>query len=302
MNHEIRSLFDENKIITKKITLVGDVRIIETDTDKLVIKKRGHDLDEIFKYLKSRSFEYIPEIIYKTNNYDIYKYINDSTLDDEEKMLDIIKLVTLLHSKTTYYKEIDDDTYKELYENTITRIEYLYNYYNDIADIIESNEYMSPSNYLFIRNISKLFASLDYAKYQINNWYNIIEEKKRIRVVNIHNNLSLDHYRYDNKPYLISWGLSKKDIPIYDLITLYKRHYNNSDFCDLFRVYESHYPLLKEEKSLLFCLLSIPEKLDFNDKEFNLCIKVKKFYEYLFSTDKLINDYIPYEQKENSST
>lgn len=301
MNHEIRNLFDDNKIITRKITLVGNVRIVETDDDKLVIKKRVNDLDETFKYLKSRSFEYIPEIIYKTPNYDVYKYINDSTLDDEEKILDIIKLVTLLHSKTTYYKEIDDDTYKELYENTINQIDYLYNYYNDIAEIIESNEYMSPSNYFFIRNISKLYASLDYAKYQINNWYNIIEEKKRIRVVNIHNNLSLDHYLFDNKPYLISWNLSKKDIPIYDLITLYKRHYKELDFCDLFRVYESHYPLLKEEKSLLFCLLSIPDKLDFNDKEINLCIKVKKFYEYLFSTDKLINDYMPFLEKQELS-
>ena len=111
---------------------------------------------------------------------------------------------------------------------------------------------------------------------------NIIEEKKRIRVVNIHNNLSLDHYLFDDKPYLISWDLSKKDIPIYDLITLYKRHYNELDFCDLFRVYESHYPLFKEEKSLLFCLLSIPDKLDFNDKEINLCIKIKNFMNIFF--------------------
>ena len=42
---------------------------------------------------------------------------------------------------------------------------------------------MSPSNYLFVRNVSKLFASLDYARYQINNWYNIIEEKKRGKTI-----------------------------------------------------------------------------------------------------------------------
>lgn len=302
MNSEIRKLFDKNNIITKKITLVGNVRIIETESDKLVIKKRGDDLDKIFTYLKSRSFDYIPEIIYKTKNYDIYKYIDDSYLENEEKILDIINLVTLLHSKTTFYKEIDDDTYKELYENITNRIDYLYNYYNDIADIIESYDYMSPSNYLFIRNISKLYASLDYAKYQINNWYDVIEEKKRIRVVNIHNNLSLEHYRFDDKPYLISWRLSKRDIPIYDLITLYKRYYKEIDFCDLFRVYESRYPLLKEEKNLMFCLLSIPEKLDFSDNEFDLCKKIQKFYDYLYATDRLINDYIPKQEKKEQST
>ena len=297
MNRELRNLFDTNNIITKKITLINNVRIVETDTEKMVIKKRNADLEKIFNYLKTRSFEYVPKIIYQTENYDIFKYINDTYLEKEEKMLDIIKLVTLLHNKTTFYKEIDDDTYKELYENIIERIDYLYNYYNDIADIIENNDYMSPSNYLFIRNISKLYASLDYAKYQINNWYNIIEEKKRVRVVNIHNNLSLEHYLLDDRPYLISWDKSKRDIPIYDLITIYKKYYKELDFCDLFRIYESNYPLLEEEKSLLFCLLTIPDKLDFNDTEFNLCKTIKKFYEYMYATDRLISDYIPKEKE-----
>ena len=251
------------------------------------------NLDDLFGYLRSRSFEYIPEIVYKTDNYDIYRYIDDVSLEKEEKMLDIVKIVTLLHSKTTFYKEIDDDTYKELYENIIERIDYLYNYYNDIADIIEGYDYMSPSSYLFIRNISKLYASMDYARYQIDNWYNILEEKKRVRVVNIHNNLSLDHYLFDDRPYLISWDKSKRDIPIYDLIGLYKKYYKESDFCDLFRVYESHYPLLKEEKSLLLCLLSIPEKIDFNGSEYEVCKRIGKFYEYLYATDRLINDYNP---------
>ena len=45
----------------------------------------------------------------------------------------------------------------------------------------------------------------------------IIEEKKRIRVVQLHNNLNLEHYLVeDNKPYLISWRKSRRDIPIYD--------------------------------------------------------------------------------------
>ena len=41
MNRELRNLFDENKIITKKITLINNVKIVETETDKLVIKKRN---------------------------------------------------------------------------------------------------------------------------------------------------------------------------------------------------------------------------------------------------------------------
>lgn len=297
MNRELRKLFDDNNLLIRKITLVNNVKIVDTGNERIVIKKREKSLDELFKYLKSRSFDYFPEIMYKTDNYDVYRYIEDTDIEKEEKLLDIIKIVTMLHSKTTFYRDIDDDTYKELYEKIIDRIDYLYNYYNDIVEVIEGYEYMSPSNYLFVRNVSKLFASLDYAKYQINNWYNIISEKKRVRIVNIHNNLKLEHYLLSDRPYLISWENSKRDIPIYDLIKLYKEYYNNMDFCELLRLYEGYYPLLEEEKSLLFCLITIPKKLEFLGREFDMCKKVKEFYDYMNSTDRLITDYLPKEKE-----
>ena len=79
-----------------------------------------------------------------------------------------------------------------------------------------------------------------------------------------------------------------------DLINLYKRYYKEIDFCDMFRIYEGNYPLLEEEKNLLLCLMSLPEKLEFNEREFSMCKKVSNFYEYINATDRLINDYLPY--------
>ena len=296
MNKELRELFDENNIITKKITLKNNVRIIDSGKDRLVIKRRDKDLQNTYKYLKSRSFDYFPDLVYQTKNYDIYKYVEDTEISMEERAEDIIKLVTMLHSKTTFYKEIDDDTYKELYESIIERLEYLVNYYGDIAEIIEHEVYMSPSHYYFIRNISKVFASLDYCRYHIDKWYKIISDKKRIRVVQLHNNLSLDHYLIgDNKPYLISWRKSTRDIPIYDMINLYKKYYKDLDFFELLKTYEMTYPLLLEEKELFFVLISIPDKLEFNSSEYNMCNNVKNFYDYLFTSEKLISDYLPKE-------
>ena len=294
MNKELRELFDRNHIITKRITLKNNIRIIDTGKDQFVIKRRDKSLDNLYKYLKSRSFNYFPDILYQTDNYDVYRYIEDTTLPKEEKAEDIINLVTLLHGKTTFHKEIDDNTYKELYENTIEQLDYLMNYYNDIAELIEREEYMSPSHYYFIRNISKVFAAINYCRYHIDKWYEIIEEKKRIRVVQLHNNLNLDHYLTDStSPYLISWRLSKRDIPIYDLIKLYKQYYQELDFCELIRTYERHYPMLPEEKELFFVLISIPERLDFREGEYNMCEKVKIFYDYLLTSEKLIEDYFP---------
>ena len=99
----------------------------------------------------------------------------------------------------------------------------------------------------------------------------------------------------DNKPYLISWRRSKRDIPIYDLISMYKKYYKEFDFCELVRRYEMSYPLLPEEKELFFVLISIPEKLEFNNNEYNMCINVNKFYDYLLTSERLIEDYMPKE-------
>ena len=296
MDKELRELFDGNNIIINGITIKGNVIIIN---NKFVIKKRDVSLEDTYKYLKSRGFNYFPEIVYKTLNYDVYEYVNDIDISLEEKSFDFIKLVSLLHSKTTFYKEIDDNTYKELYENIVNKINYLFQYYSDIADVIDRDDYMSPSKYYFVRNISLVFASLDYAKYQIDKWYSILEEKKRVRIVHIHNNLSLDHYLLSDRSYLISWNKSKKDLPIYDLVKLYEEYYSCLDFCDLLKNYERYYPLLEEERILFFVLISIPSKLEFDVNEIDMCKRVGYFYKYLLSSNKLIGDYLPKEKKVN---
>ena len=292
MDKELRCLFSKQHIITRGITLKNHVKIIDDGEKKYVIKKRNKRIEDIYQYLVSRSFEYIPSLLFQTDHYDVYEYIEDANICNEERANDIFKLVSVLHSKTTFYKDIDDDTYKELYENIMNQIDYLFHYYDDVASVIEQDVYMSPSHYFFIRNISMVFSSLNYAREQIEKWYSIISEKKRVRIVQIHNYLRLDHYLLSHKPYLISWEKSCKDFPIIDLYEFYLEYYSEFDFCDLFRIYESYYPLLEEEKILFFVLISIPWKLDFNDQEIKLCEKITYFYDYLSIGDKFIHDYL----------
>ena len=293
MNREIKELLIKNNFIVKKITIKNKVIIVESNNNKLVIKKRNNNLENLFEYLKSRNFVYFPQIIYRSNNYDIYEYINNVETPIEQKGTDIIRLTANLHKRTTFYKDVDEDYYKEIYENILNRINYLENYYNDIAEIIEKEEFMSPSQYLFIRNISEIFLSLNYAKYSISEWYKIIDEKKRVRIVNLHNNLELEHLLINDKqPFLISWDKSKKDICIYDLLVFYQKYYFKLDFCDLLKNYELIYPFTADEKRLFFCLISIPNKLEFNESEYIKCTQIRTFYDYLNNNRKLVNDYL----------
>ena len=58
-----------------------------------------------------------------------------------------------------------------------------------------------------------------------------------------------------------------------------------------------NYSMLPEEKELFFVLISMPEKLEFRDSEYYMCKKVQDFYDYLFSSEKLIFDYLPKEER-----
>lgn len=280
-----------NKYKAKKITLKNSAKIIENENTRLVIKKDNPNILETYNYLLSRSFDYFPKIIYKDNDYNVYEYVEDVNEPSEQRILDIITLTSILHSKTTFYKEVDIDNYKYLYETINKKLEYLFNYYNDIITLIEKNIYMSPSNYIIARNINKIFETINYCKYEVDSWYELIKDKRKIRVVNIHNNLSLDHYIKNDKPYLISWNKNKIDMPIYDLLTLYKKYYLDFDFYELFNYYESRYPLTNEERKMLFILMSIPEKLVLDSSEYKNSIKCRKFFDYIYKTEELINEY-----------
>lgn len=289
MNNYVRKIASEYNIPINKITIKNNTRIID---DKIVLKKKkNNDLNNVYKYLKSRSFDYFPEPITIDNLYEVYPFLEDTYEPSEQKATDIMHLLGLLHSKTTFYREIDINKNKEIYENISDELEYLNNFYNDLITMIEKEVYMSPSGYLIARNINIIFGSIYYAKHNLEEWYKKIDNNKNERVVNIHNNISLDHYIKNEKPYLISWNKSRIDSPIYDLLSFYKNHYLDFDFDDLFHFYESGYPLKEDERLLLFTYMAIPYKIEIISDEYEMCIKINKMIEYLYKTSNLIMNY-----------
>lgn len=289
MNNNLREILTKYDIPINKITISSNAKIID---NKVVLKERKKDdIDKTYSYLKSRSFDYFPEPLAIEKEYELYPYIKSNYEPKEQKAMDLIYLLSLLHSKTTFYREVDIDRNKEIYENTINKLDYLNNYYTDLITIIEKEVYMSPSSYLIARNINIIFESIYFSRDKINSWYKKIENNKNERVVNIHNNITLEHYIKNEKPYLISWNKSKIDSPIYDLLSFYKNHYLELDFDDLFHYYESSYPLKEEEKLLLFSLMAMPDKIELENNEYKMCIKINKIIDYLYKTNKLITNY-----------
>lgn len=293
MMRKFNKVFDKYKVTPTKYEFFKNVTIVHEDDKKYVIKEKNrNDKTPIFNYLNSRSFDYYPRILSdQDDEFEITEYIEEVEMPLEQKILDMIDLVALLHSKTTHFREIDENEYKEIYEDINNNIVYLYSFYNDLLSIAENSVYMSPSQYMLVLNISKIFGALNFCKDEIDKWYKIVKEKRKQRLVVLHNNLDLSHFIKNKSSYLISWGKSKIDIPIFDLYKLYRRHSLEYDFSEIFKRYEHTYPLLDEEKKLLFILISMPEKLEFSLSEYEMCSNISHIIEVLARTETFISPY-----------
>ena len=300
--NEAREVLKKYKITPLGYVKNKDSLIISSNNGKYVLKKRKDNIKEFYNYLRLRNFYYMPEYynLYDRDSYYIESFIEDYDIPKYDRAEELINIVSLLHNKTTTYEEVDIDDYKKIYEDTLKEIDDLVSYYNELNNYIDTEIYMSPSNYLLVRNISKIYASLDFCKNELDSWYEIIKNSKKERKVLIHNNLSLDHLlRNEGGSFLISWDNARYDIPIFDIYKLYQNIYDDVDFESLFELYNSKYPLHEDELKLLFILISIPKKIDFSDDEYDNCKKVDYLLNYIIKTEKIISPYYTNEENKN---
>lgn len=284
----IDEVFGEDCLV-KDVRKKGKCLIANINDKKYAIKDKSNDnIKSIYEYLSSRNFDYFPKLIVDNDKYDIYEYIEEVDNPIEQKAYDMIDLISLLHNKTTYYKEMDIDEYKEIYESVSYKINSRMNYYNNLMNMIEREMFMSPSHYLIARNISKIFGSLDYSKKNINEWYDLVKTKGKKRLVTLYNNIDLNHVIRNKDLYLLSWDKSKTGIPIYDIYNFYFKYSKVLDFKDLLKHYENRYPLLEEEKKLFNILISIPDEIDFKSNEMDNCKNAKKIIDYIYKSEILV--------------
>lgn len=282
MNNQ--ELFKRFQIKPKSIRKFGSIYMVSTDDRKYVLKKKKRKTNS-FDYLISRNFQSFPRIYTKADDdIELMDFLEDRETPLEQRLEDLVYLASILHTKTTFYKTVDMDYIKEIYENTITKQESIYQYYYDLQDMIELEVYMSPSNYLLIRNISIIYLALRRSREFLESWYQKIQTTSKMRYTYIHGNLKPEHLIENEDLYLISWDESRIDLPIYDLLTLYQNSFMDIDLKDILEIYESKYSLKKEEYDLLLALLLIPNKIDLQLKEYPKTKQVNQMILYIDKT------------------
>lgn len=272
-----------------RYTIKGKSTILETTCGDFIIKPKNKDINELYTYLTNRGFTNYPKIIDSSRDeVNVFEYVEDIKLPKEQKCDDLIEIIASLHNKTSYFKEVSEDRFKSIYEDVLSNINYLSNYYNTLYEIGFNEVYASPSTYIFMRNYYKLNSALEYAKSELENWYSLVTSETKIRVCLIHNNLELNHLLNDK---LISWDNYMIDTPVIDIVKLYKKEWKNINFSEILERYMYKFPLLEYEKKLLFILISMPPDIKKSDNEFEKCKVVSEVMDYVFKTEELIRPY-----------
>lgn len=284
----VKSIFKPYRY-TKK----GKVTILESTSGNYVVKEKTRDLNDIFNYLKSRNFDYFPPLYDSLrSDVDIYEYEPDITGIYPQKSEDLIKTVSLLHSKTSYHKEVSEEVYKQIFEDVSNNINYYKNYYLNYYELFLKKRYSSPSEYTFLRNYSKIMASLSFAESELSNWYDLVNTQNKERVALIHNNLALEHFiKNERGEFLISWDKAKFDTPVLDLVKLYQKEYFNVEFSSLFETYMASSPLNVNERKLFFILISLPPEITFEGSEFEKIKNMRSKLDYIYKTEKFLSPY-----------
>lgn len=275
-----------------KIERLNNVFVFKTmDGDFAVKVNPKIDYKKLYKYLNSRNFDYLPDISPDTrDDMVVFKYEEDYEIDKNQKILDLINLVSLLHSKTVYFKEVTIDKYKEIYQLIKDNIIYIDSYYDELFMKCIHTENNSPSNYLFLRNYTLIYNACKYTLDKLEEWYLKINDKTKQRVVLVHNNLKLEHFIKNDNEYLISWDNYTFDSPVLDLFNLYKNEWENVSFKEVIDTYLSNFNLLEDEKILFYILISIPYKVDEVDSEYDRCREFRRLVNYLLKSSSLIEE------------
>lgn len=285
MNKELRKIIKDANIHPISYIKKGKIFIISNKEKTYVIKLNTNNSD-IYKYLSSRGFSSFPLMLFsKNNNYDMYEFIPDIQEEKEQKIEDLIIIISKLHSKTSYLREIDLDEIKNIYESIKNKIEKTRDFYIKINDSIDKEAFLSPTQYLLIRNISLIYYVLNFANKYIDDWYKTIINEKSIRVSLLHNNISIDHLIVNKDKYLISWDKAYFDNPIYDIENIYRKYYTSLELFDVLRIYEKNNKLDYLEYRLLLARLLTPNIIYFSS---DTLLDTEKISEEIIFLNKLV--------------
>lgn len=277
-----------NKPDVHRYSYIEGNKIIETSKGKFLITPKCNDKLSIFRYLEQKDFPFfLPMENSYRDSYEVYSYVEDN-VDINDKAIDFVHILSLLHIKTTTYREVVMDSVKKLYEDTLKKIDEEMQYYQKLQDEFEEHVYMAPDEYFFIRNVSLLYENLRQSREYLEHWYQIKKKENKERIVFLHRQPSLSNFVDQKTPYFIHWDLSNRGYIVYDFLYFYKENFTKVEMQSLFHIYQRKCPFTEDEMYLFFCLLLLDEKIIFTSNHYDNTVFLYHRIHYAFKVKEFL--------------
>ncbi len=197
--------------------------------------------------------------------------------------------IAQLHNKSFYSEKISNGYFEKLFEYLQDQIVSRRSFFENMIQKIESSNYKSSSEWLFLLNYNKIMASINKSDDFLRKVMKQTESKSSIRLSLVYNNFDYDHILLE-KDMLLSIDKMKIDLPIFDIYDVYQRMDDVFfDLDDLISNYLKKVILYDYEKSLLCCLLLLVPVIDMNEDEIENVITLTRLFYYLNAVQTVID-------------
>ncbi|MFD1736012.1 spore coat protein YsxE [Bacillus salitolerans] len=284
---QYQPLLREYGIEPQFIEDLGRVKKIHSTDGILALKQAKLPYNEIAHYerklqfLQYKSYGYsVPVYRTKTgsffvfdNHYSAYYLMPwlDSYNDEEERndhAFQLFKQLGELHANSLKEERLKDGEVDEL-------VDWIKDHWQKRRDELElfiekceENTYMSPFQLYYCTYFQEMMRAQEFALRKLDDWKEMMDEKKKYRTVFIHGQPSFHHFLYnvEGQGLFVNFERSGYSSPIHDLLYFFYRScktypLHTDDRFQWFQTYRSHFPLQEDEVTLFMAYLAYPENM-----------------------------------------
>lgn len=224
--------------------------------------------------------------------YVLYRFFeNEDILGIDLKLSFFIKALAMLHKKTSYYININDN----YLESTLNYLdEQIKNISNDIQariEVIERSDYHSPNDWYFLMHYNQLQNAVENASKHVLNFENLAKKEKSLRICLTYQNFDFNHILLKNEQIISieKMGYNMAPFDLYDLLN--KCDLKSINMIPYIKEYLVINPLNEYEKEYLMAMLYIISYHRYENQKQDL-EKMISLVDYIGQIDNIENEVI----------
>ena len=282
-DQDIDVILKQYNLKSNHVETIGKVKKVSTSKGTYALKAIPENSDLKFVntieslYRKGYT-SFVP--IYKTvtgkyfvQNKHHFHYLMPWIAGDQDRQRDdrheqLFSELARLQMATVNDHNIDDKELEQHYKELKSRWDERRKNLEAYIDNCERQIYMSPFELQFATYYHETMQACHFARSRLDEWYELVKEKKKFRAALTLGKVSTTHFLYDqkDKSYFSSYERAKMGPPFNDLVGFYYKSLRSypvtsDESYQWFTTYTNRFPLEDEEIQLFLSYLAYPEPI-----------------------------------------